>query len=78
MILQREIAAIAQTMHVAKLTIDKVWVLGHFLDAIYSIDCLKETLVFKGGTCLKKCFLPDLMISDFTIFSKIFVEQRWF
>ena len=64
MILQREIAAIAQTMHVAKLTIDKVWVLGHFLDAIYSIDYLKDVLVFKGGTCLKKCFLPILHLPE--------------
>jgi len=38
MILQREIANIAQDKNVSKLTIDKDWVLGHFLDAIYSID----------------------------------------
>lgn len=62
MILQREIAAIAQTKHVAKLTIDKDWVLGHFLDAIYSIDYLKDMLVFKGGTCLKKnVFYPIIV-----------------
>jgi hypothetical protein len=29
MILQREIAAIAQDKNIAKLTIDKDWVLGH-------------------------------------------------
>jgi predicted nucleotidyltransferase component of viral defense system len=59
MILQREIAAIAQDKNIAKLTIDKDWVLGHFLDAIYSIDSLKDNLFFKGGTCLKKCYFPD-------------------
>jgi len=63
MILQREIAAIAQNKNVSKLTIDKDWVLGHFLDAIYSIDYLKENLIFKGGTCLKKCYLPDYRFS---------------
>jgi len=64
MILQREIAAIAQNKNVAKLTIDKDWVLGHFLDAIYSIDDLKDNLIFKGGTCLKKCYLPDYRFSE--------------
>ena len=64
MILQREIAAIAQDKNVSKLTIDKDWVLGHFLDAIYTIDYLKENLIFKGGTCLKKCYLPDYRFSE--------------
>lgn len=64
MILQREIAAIAQEKNVAKLTIDKDWVLGHFLDAIYSITDLKENLIFKGGTCIKKCYLPDYRFSE--------------
>jgi len=30
-------------------TIDKNWVLGHFLDAIYSLPELRQKLVFKGG-----------------------------
>lgn len=64
MILQREIAAIAQDKNIAKLTIDKDWVLGHFLDAIYSIDGLKDNLFFKGGTCLKKCYFPDYRFSE--------------
>lgn len=64
MILQREIAAIAQARNVAKLTVDKDWVLGHFLDAIYSIDSLRDNLIFKGGTCLKKCYLPDYRFSE--------------
>lgn len=64
MILQREIATIAQAKNVAKLTIDKDWVLGHFLDAIYSINHLKDNLIFKGGTCLKKCYLPDYRFSE--------------
>ena len=79
MILQREIAAIAQTKHVAILSIAKDWVLGHFLDAIYSIDYLKDVLVFKGGTCLKKCFLPDYRFSedlDFTCRDKGFKLKK--
>ena len=64
MILQREIAAIAQEKNVAKLTIDKDWVLGHFLDAIFSINELKDNLIFKGGACIKKCYLPDYRFSE--------------
>ena len=41
MILQREITAIAAKAGVAKTTIDKDWVLGHFIDAIFSIKELK-------------------------------------
>lgn len=36
MILKREIEKIAEQKGVAKTTIDKDWVLGHFTDAIYS------------------------------------------
>ena len=64
MILQREIAAIAEKTGVSKTTIDKDWVLGHFIDAIYSVKELKDILVFKGGTCLKKCYFPDYRFSE--------------
>ncbi len=64
MILQREITALAQKAGVSKTTIDKDWVLGHFIDAIYSVKGLKENLIFKGGTCLKKCYLPDYRFSE--------------
>ena len=64
MILQKEITTIAQAKGVAKSTIDKDWVLGHFLAAIYAIPEFRETLVFKGGTCLKKCYFPDYRFSE--------------
>ena len=57
MILQKEVATIAEIKSVAKSTIDKDWALGHFVAAIYSEPELKEALIFKGGTCLKKLFL---------------------
>lgn len=75
MILQKEIATIGEAKRVSKSTIDKDWVLGHFLAAIYSEPELKETLVFKGGTCLKKCYFPDYRFSedlDFTSRNKKF------
>lgn len=64
MILQKEIATQAEKKGVVKSTIDKDWVLGHFLAAIYSESTLRETLIFKGGTCLKKCYFPDYRFSE--------------
>ena len=64
MILQREIAAIALQTGVSKTTIDKDWVLSHFIDAIFSVKELKDVLIFKGGTCLKKCYYPDYRFSE--------------
>jgi predicted nucleotidyltransferase component of viral defense system len=64
MILQREIAAIAEQGGVSKTTIDKDWVLGHFVDAIFSVKELKDILIFKGGTCLKKCYFPNYRFSE--------------
>ncbi len=64
MILQKEIVSIAESKKVSKSTIDKDWALGHFLDAIYSTPGLKDVLIFKGGTCLKKCYFPDYRFSE--------------
>jgi predicted nucleotidyltransferase component of viral defense system len=64
MILQKEIITIAEQKGVLKSTVDKDWVLGHFLGAIYSEPKLREALIFKGGTCLKKCWFPDYRFSE--------------
>lgn len=79
MILQKEITTIATQKEVLKSTIDKDWALGHFLDAINSIPELRQTLIFKGGTCLKKCYIPDYRFSedlDFTSVQKEFKLTR--
>jgi predicted nucleotidyltransferase component of viral defense system len=76
MILQKEIVTIAAQKGVVKSTIDKDWALGHFIDAIFSIPELKQKLIFKGGTCLKKCYIPDYRFSedlDFTSTDKDFI-----
>jgi predicted nucleotidyltransferase component of viral defense system len=64
MILKKEIESIAEAQRVLKSTIDKDWVLGHFMDGIYSIPELKEVLIFKGGTCLRKCYFPNYRFSE--------------
>lgn len=71
MILKKEIEKIAEDEGVTKSTIDKDWVLGHVLDAIFSIKRCKESLVFKGGTCLKKCYFPDYRFSEDLDFTSI-------
>lgn len=79
MILQKEIASIATLKNVVKSTIDKDWALGHFLDAMFTIHEIREKLIFKGGTCLRKCYLPDYRFSedlDFTSNDKNFRLTR--
>jgi predicted nucleotidyltransferase component of viral defense system len=79
MILKREIEQAAIKQSVAKSTIDKDWVLGHFIDAIFSVKECRESFVFKGGTCLRKCYFPDYRFSedlDFTSINKDFILDR--
>lgn len=64
MILKKEIEKKAEEQYTPKSTIEKDWVLGHFLDAIFSIPECKENLIFKGGTCLRKCYFPDYRFSE--------------
>lgn len=64
MILQKEIATIAEQTGVAKAVIDKDWVLGHFIAAMFSEPQIKQGLVFKGGTCLRKCWFPGYRFSE--------------
>jgi predicted nucleotidyltransferase component of viral defense system len=76
MIHKHEIDRLASEKQVRASTIEKDWVLGHFIDAIFSVPQCRENLVFKGGTCLKKCRLPDYRFSedlDFTARNDTFV-----
>jgi predicted nucleotidyltransferase component of viral defense system len=76
MIDKNEINRLAQEQKVRTATIDKDWVLGHFIDAIYTIPECRNNLIFKGGTCLKKCRFPDYRFSedlDFTAINENFV-----
>ena len=79
MISKNEINRIATAKRIRTSTIDKDWVLGHFIDAIFSISECRENLIFKGGTCLKKCRFPDYRFSedlDFTAKYDTFVFDR--
>ena len=76
MIKQSEIKKLSELLKVPKTQIDKDWVLSYLLCAIISIPELKDIMIFKGGTCLKKCYFPDYRFSedlDFTILDNQFI-----
>ena len=69
MIPKPRIMALAEHQRLPPTTIQKDYVLGWFLQAITAHPVL-GTWVFKGGTCLKKCFFDTYRFSedlDFTI-----------
>jgi predicted nucleotidyltransferase component of viral defense system len=51
-------------------TIEKDYILGLILSCLYRHPLIKDTWVFKGGTCLKKIYFEDYRFSedlDFTL-----------
>ncbi|MEA3497065.1 MAG: nucleotidyl transferase AbiEii/AbiGii toxin family protein [Bacteroidota bacterium] len=66
----KEIQQIAKKLQMEEAVIDKDWILGHFLNAMFSFSDISENFVFKGGTCLKKNYFQDYRFSedlDFTL-----------
>jgi predicted nucleotidyltransferase component of viral defense system len=79
MILQKEILQHKDKYNVPPDTIDKDWVLGHVLNAMYAFEAFRQNMVFKGGTCLRKCYFNDYRFSedlDFTLLNKEFVVDE--
>ena len=77
MILQKEIIEKAQEWKVPPDTVDKDYVLGHFLSVF--VAHYKDDLVFKGGTCLRKCYIKNFRFSedlDFTALNKNFTLDQ--
>ncbi len=77
MILQKEIRDKAKAWKVPPDTVDKDYVLGHFLATFYKY--YKDDLVFKGGTCLRKCYFENYRFSedlDFSSLNKDFVLDK--
>lgn len=76
MILQSEILRIAEQAGVPPDTIDKDWVIGHLLAELFCSEWAQQNLIFKGGTCLKKCYFKNYRFSedlDFTLANPEFV-----
>ncbi len=64
MILKKEIQNKSAQWGVPPDIVDKDWVLGHFLSAMFSFENFRKVLVFKGGTALRKCFFSQYRFSE--------------
>jgi len=76
MILKKEIQNKSIEWKVPPDTVDKDWVLGHFLGAMFTVKKHKENLVFKGGTALRKCYFENYRFSedlDFTAIDRNYI-----
>ena len=70
MIDAREIMDMATRMSLQPHVVEKDYVLGWMLAGINNHPALRDAWVFKGGTCLKKCFFETYRFSedpDFTL-----------
>jgi hypothetical protein len=67
---RREILDIANQTLLTPHVVEKDYALGWLLAGIYAHEELAENWIFKGGTCLKKCFFETYRFSedlDFTL-----------
>ena len=60
----REVLAIATTLGLLPNIVEKDYVLSWILAGIFQHPALTETWLFKGGTCLKKCFFETYRFSE--------------
>ena len=70
MIDRRELLASAGNLGLLPNVVEKDYVLGWLLAGIFNHAALKDSWVFKGGTCLKKCYFETYRFSedlDFTL-----------
>ncbi len=70
MIDPNEIQEVASETNLNPYVIEKDYVIGWVLAGIYNHPDIREAWVFKGGTCLKKCFFETYRFSedlDFTL-----------
>jgi hypothetical protein len=77
---RREILDLATQSSLTPHVIEKDYVLGWMLAGIYAHDELTETWLFKGGTCLKKCFFETYRFSedlDFTLRNETHLDEAF-
>ncbi len=70
MIKPQEISKLANTEGVRQQQIEKDYIISWVLWGIYNNDTLKNALIFKGGTCIRKVHVEDYRFSediDFTL-----------
>lgn len=80
MIEKGEILKISRQIGLNPSIIEKDYVLGWLLAGISTHPALRDVWVFKGGTCLKKCFFPKYRFSedlDFTVLDPVHLDSSW-
>lgn len=80
MIDKREILENATSFSLMPSVVEKDYVLGWILAGINAHDELAESWVFKGGTCLKKCFFETYRFSedlDFTLRNEEDIDEEF-
>ncbi|MFZ3151335.1 MAG: nucleotidyl transferase AbiEii/AbiGii toxin family protein [Anaerolineaceae bacterium] len=64
MISEAEVRRIAAATKVDPMVIDLDYSLGWFLQGMRKTSVSLRGLIFKGGTCLRKCYFPDYRFSE--------------
>ncbi len=80
MINKHEIMEHAQKYNLSANTIEKDYVLNWMLAGIGASKVLYDKWVFKGGTCLKKCYFEEYRFSedlDFTIIEPSHIDKTF-
>jgi len=77
---RREILDIATQTSLTPHVVEKDYVLGRMLAGIYAHEELLESWIFKGGSCLKKCFFETYRFSedlDFTLRDEAHLDESF-
>ena len=74
MIRDAEIRRLARTVGVEPRIVELDYALGWALRGIANHEALSSQLIFKGGSCLRKCYFPEYRFSEDLDFTAI----RWF
>lgn len=78
MIDRQELAELARELSLSLTVVEKDYVLGWLLAGISANEALAKHWVFKGGTCLKKCYFETYRFSedlDFTITEEAQIDE---
>jgi predicted nucleotidyltransferase component of viral defense system len=75
MISKTEITAIVQSLGLTLSTVEKDYVLGWVLASMAHCSVFAKNFVFKGGTCLRKCYFENYRFSEDLDFTIIDVRQ---
>jgi len=80
MIGKPEIIRIAGQLNVNPHVVEKDYALGWLLTGIFTNEKIADSWAFKGGTCLKKCFVETYRFSedfDFTLKDESYLDEAF-